>query len=76
MLRKKIQHPAHGKTRQVVLPLHIDMIQDKFWEDNAEILGSKPSEMYTWPQDVDLPDLVLRQLHISTKSTDDKKGSS
>lgn len=64
LLRKRIKNPRNEKMRQVVLPLHIDMIQDKFWSDNHEILDITTPGVYEWPVDKDLPKEVLIQLHI------------
>lgn len=62
LLRKKIKHPVHGKTRLVVFPLHEDMIQEAFWEKHWEILQIKPSQDYVAEE---LPDLVIRQLKLN-----------
>ncbi|XP_974895.2 probable tRNA(His) guanylyltransferase [Tribolium castaneum] len=64
LIRKRIKSPKHGKARLVILPLHEDLIQDKFWEKNSEILAIKTAQLYEWPEESPLPSLVLSQLHI------------
>lgn len=65
LLRKRIKHPFSGKLMQVILPLHEDLIQDKFWERNSEILEIKTSGEYDWIGD--LPELVAKQLKLDKK---------
>lgn len=71
LLRKKIKHPKHQKTQQVILPLHEDLIQDKFWEVNSEILSIKSSQLYEFPLCHDLPELILSQLHYKERELSD-----
>lgn len=71
LVRKRIKHPTHGKMRQVILPLHEDMIQDDFWRRNDEILSMKSSKVYEWPEDSALPELVLLQLHSKQNIKDE-----
>lgn len=62
LLRKKIKHPIHGKTRQVIFPLHENLINDEFWKKHWEILQIKaPQEHCTSDE---LPDLVIKQLKL------------
>ncbi|RZB73456.1 tRNA(His) guanylyltransferase [Asbolus verrucosus] len=70
LIRKRIKNPEHGKMRQVILPLHEDMIQDNFWQKHSEILAIKSSQSYEWPPDMPLPDIVMSQLHINTRDRD------
>lgn len=63
LLKKKIKHPTHQKMRQVIVPLHEDLIKDKFWEVNSEILAIESSQLYEFPEQYDLPELILTQLH-------------
>lgn len=65
LLRKRIKHPLHGKMRQVILPLHTDMIQEKFWQENKEILELGSSSTYDFPEGEVLPEIVLQQLHMN-----------
>lgn len=77
LLRKKLQHPVHGKTRQVILPLHEDLIGNPFWERNSEILRIEPCQLYSFSKNEDMPDLVKKQLHLNFhKSKDDDLGDS
>ncbi|XP_017771073.1 PREDICTED: probable tRNA(His) guanylyltransferase [Nicrophorus vespilloides] len=62
LLKKRITHPRSGKKRQVILPLHEDLIGNKFWALNSEILDIKSPEFYEW--NGDLPKEILIQLHI------------
>lgn len=68
LLRKKIKSPKHGKIRQVIIPFHIDMIQDRFWDDNKELLEMKAPGVFDWPEGQPLPDLVQEQLHLKDKA--------
>lgn len=69
LLKKRIKHPTTGKNRLVIYPLHEDLIQDVFWRTNSEILEIKSCGFYEVSQDIELPDLVLTQLH-SFKSSE------
>ncbi|KAJ8981784.1 hypothetical protein NQ317_000027 [Molorchus minor] len=76
ILLKRIKHPASDKIRQVIFPLHEDLIQDSFWQRH-ELLVAKTYNVYELPEDVAIPDLVMSQLHLSNKedvdsSKDDK----
>lgn len=61
LLRKKIIHPS-VRSKQVILPLHVDMIQDKFWEEHNEILNISKPTTYNWPESQDVPNLILAQI--------------
>lgn len=65
LIRKRLKHPKHGKMRQVILPLHEDLIQNKFWQIHSEILAIESSQFYEFPPDSDLPELVQTQLHYN-----------
>lgn len=65
LLRKKIISPKNGKLRQVIFPLHIDMIQDHFWIDNSELLELSSAGFYDWPEAVPLPKIVQEQLRLN-----------
>lgn len=49
ILIRKLVHcpPPEGKKRQVVLPLHCDLIKDSFWKEHTEILGLKSVQVYS-----------------------------
>lgn len=64
LLKKKITHPfREGSKKIVVLPLHVDLIQDDFWVKNSELLKLKSGELYSFEDSEKIPDLVLSQLH-------------
>lgn len=65
LVRKRVKHPKHEKIRQVILPLHEDLIQDKFWQVNSEILALEASEFYDYQANCELPELVKHQLHLN-----------
>lgn len=67
LLRKKIKHPIHQKVRHIILPLNEDLIQDKFWQANVEILDMKSCPLYEFANNVDLPELVQSQLQLNNK---------
>lgn len=68
LLRKKIKSPKNGKYKLVILPLHEDMIQDHFWKKNFEILQIEPCQNYEWPNELELPELVKKQLRLDNES--------
>lgn len=46
LLRKKIKVDGMKNARQLIVPLHVDMIREKFWTEHYEILDRKPSQVY------------------------------
>lgn len=68
LTRKKIKNPKSDKSRQVILPLHEDMINNSFWTEHSEILTNKSPKFYEWSDEESLPELVLNQL--SNNSSD------
>ncbi|XP_022914191.2 probable tRNA(His) guanylyltransferase [Onthophagus taurus] len=64
LLRKKVLNPKSQKNKTTIIPLHEDLIGDKFWEKHSEILNIGATTFYEYPEDFDLPYLVLRQLNI------------
>lgn len=46
LLRKLSKSPSDEKLRQVVLAVSEDMIRDKFWQENSEILGLKSPKVH------------------------------
>lgn len=65
LLRKKIKGPNSKHFKQVILPLHEDLIGDKFWHDHHEILSLEKSQEYVYEDIEKLPKLVKSQLHIN-----------
>ncbi|CAH1980631.1 unnamed protein product [Acanthoscelides obtectus] len=68
LLRKRLKRPNSDKHKIVILPLHIDLIKEEFWEENSELLQMETCHKYEWPEDIPLPDLVLSQLHINIEN--------
>lgn len=67
LLRKVVNSPpSAGKPRQVVLPFHTDLINDKFWNEHSEILALKLPQVYCEP------DLNVDNLKIQENLTEDK----
>lgn len=65
LLRKTIEVPSEEtqKPRQVIFPIHSDLIKEKFWKDHDEILTGKKVKLFDWTQHFkDLPQFVLKQL--------------
>lgn len=54
LLRKKVLLPDSEKpTQQIILPIYDDLIRDKFWKENPELLGEKKkSEPYVLKHDL------------------------
>lgn len=46
LLRKKVKIDGMKNAKQLIVPLHIDMIKEKFWKEHYEILDKKPSQVY------------------------------
>lgn len=41
LIRKLVQIPPSKSKKQIICPLHVDIIGDGFWEENDEILSLK-----------------------------------
>lgn len=63
MLRKRVRNPRNDKYKRIVLPLHVDMISPRFWEDNAEIIQIKSPRIYDLPEGTPLHEFVTKQLN-------------
>lgn len=63
LLRKRIQS-SDGIKRQIILPLHEDMIGEKFWNMHAELLGKYTPGDYDLEEKLleDMPKLLSKQL--------------
>nr|CAI5826054.1 unnamed protein product [Callosobruchus analis] len=68
LLRKKLKQINGDKYKTAILPFHIDLIKEEFWDRNSEIMQMETSQQYEWPDDIPLPDLVSSQLHINVKN--------
>lgn len=64
LLRKVVNSlPPAGKPRQVVLPFHTDLFNDKFWKEHSEILELKSPQVYCEP-DLELKCSKLMECRI------------
>ncbi|XP_055843914.1 probable tRNA(His) guanylyltransferase [Episyrphus balteatus] len=60
LLRKYVQVPGSDKKRQLCVPLHEDMIREKFWKDHPELLGKYvPAEHILKKEDSDDINILL-----------------
>ena len=80
LLRKRVPVGAEGiSRRQLIVPLHVDMIRDKFWQTHSELLGKYSPGDYNFEADDDaekgkqeasgektLPLLLVKQLEKLT----------
>lgn len=64
LLKKCIKHLKNDKIRKVVVPLHEDLIQDKFWQINSEVLAIEGAKLYELSTDQEMHELVKTQLHL------------
>lgn len=64
LLRKKVAIGETGANkRQLIVPLHDDMIRDKFWKLHTELLGKyTPGEYKKCEENTDFPELITRQI--------------
>ncbi|KAL3282289.1 hypothetical protein HHI36_005477 [Cryptolaemus montrouzieri] len=67
LLRKKIRSPNSDHFKKVIIPLHEDLISEKFWNIHSEILTIKSGQEYAYDSVEALPELVLSQLHLVKK---------
>ncbi|KAK9869358.1 hypothetical protein WA026_003115 [Henosepilachna vigintioctopunctata] len=73
LLRKRIKKPNSEHFKRVIVPLHEDLIGEKFWNTHSEVLSIKPGQDYYFNDT--LPDLVKCQLCINTKRNYDEKNN-
>jgi tRNA(His) guanylyltransferase len=62
LLQKQIK--VDGKQKKTIIPLHDDLIRDKFWKEHDEILDRKEAKLYNFPDSEDLPEFVEEILRI------------
>lgn len=66
LLRKKVKVADMKNKKQLIVPLNVDMIREKFWTEHHEILDKKPSQDYVFPKDgeepIPIPKLVKYQI--------------
>lgn len=66
LLRKKV---TLGKEvtnkRQLIVPIHQDMIRDKFWKEHTELLGKYVPGEYEYKSEIlSCPELITRQIQM------------
>lgn len=64
LLTKQI-NVGGDKKKRTVIPVYDDMIREKFWKDNDELLERKTPKFYEFP-DQELPQLVKVLLKLNT----------
>ncbi|KAM7349205.1 tRNA-histidine guanylyltransferase [Cochliomyia hominivorax] len=66
LLRKNVAlNDKQSTKRQIIVPLHEDMIRDKFWKEHTELLGKYVPRDYIYKsENDDYPELVARQIKI------------
>lgn len=69
LLKKIIKDPLKDpKKCLVIFPFYKDLIKNKFWEENAEILNGKGPQLFDWTVECKLlPNLVLKQIASEEK---------
>lgn len=60
LLNKKVK--IDDQNRNCVIPLHVDLIKKKFWDEHDEILDRKSIKSFEFP-DQDVPELVKKMLN-------------
>lgn len=64
LVRKIVYDDKVNKERQVIIPIHVDMIHESFWKQNSEILTMK-APLTLFDEEVKhLPDVVAEQLRM------------
>ncbi|XP_077291019.1 tRNA-histidine guanylyltransferase [Arctopsyche grandis] len=61
LLRKKVIDPLNDNKSSLIVNIHEDMIQEKFWKTHSELLENKAPQMYELPQEIH--SLILEQLN-------------
>lgn len=63
LVTKQVKYNG-DKTKKVVVPIYDDLIKDKFWKENDELLARKPPKPFDFP-DQELPQLVQEILKLN-----------
>lgn len=65
LLRKKVplSESGEGSKRQLIVPIHDDLIRDKFWKCHEELLGKYIPGEYVADGNDKYPDLLARQMN-------------
>lgn len=53
-----------SKKKKVVIPIYDDLIKEKFWKENDELLDRKSPKLYEFPEQ-ELPQLVTEILKLN-----------
>lgn len=61
LLKKRLIHMSVSPV-QVVIPFHIDLINDSFWKENNEILEITHPAAYIWPINEEMPLIITKQI--------------
>lgn len=72
LLRKDVLDPLADKKRTVVVDIHQDMIQDKFWQTHSEIFDKKSKSGEPYQPEGGVSKLVQEQLDRRRKQGNDK----
>lgn len=65
LLTKQIKVSA-DKTRKIVIPIHDDLIREKFWKEHDELLEKKSPKFYEFPENLQpYPELVKKLLDVN-----------
>lgn len=71
LLRKSIRlpKPNNDRQRQLIIPLSVDMIREKFWRDHPELIENQRPPFYEFQRngmedEVELPDIVIKQIEL------------
>lgn len=62
LLRKKVKIEGMKNAKQFIVPLHIDMIRDKFWTDHCEILDKTSPQAYEFEKNEDNESTTISRL--------------
>lgn len=68
LLRKKVKLRESKHYKQVIVPLHEDLINEAFWITHHELLNLKSPQEYFFFGEI--PDLVLKQIHHNDNTQD------
>jgi tRNA(His) guanylyltransferase len=63
LVTKQIKREG-SKKKKVIIPIYDDLIREKFWEENDELLERKSPKLYEFP-DQELPQLVHEILKLN-----------
>lgn len=67
LLRKKVKIDDMNKAKQFIVPLHVDMIREKFWTEHNEILDKKPAQVYEFDKKDDVASIIPSLVKMQVK---------